>query len=659
MSLSDILSTLTILIKLGTEIKTRFDSLNQATDDLLLLTANLRVLLKVFEEPENEDIIKTHSSEIVVILDILQGIAQSCTSCAKALGIELAGATAVTQKTGLNSKNIAKRAWTFSRITNILADIRRKAEQLHNISSTLSISFLSDVRKHQRKSNEKETPKSRIAKNTSLHENLLDLDFRTDFASIDRMVGDLMNECKHLQRQLEEATLFPDTLVVQSYQAQNPEGASFWKDRFQKDKLIASALRYEAFYVSWARFVHEVESSFLLEMIPTGIFETGNINHIRLQGSRYSIDQNGTRHLSTIRPLWLPALRSALDPLHKGYVKPQDYFRLIHDSSLSDTLRSLALESAGYGTLVECERASGDLALPAEIESPSAHIGWISAQIVAVPTPDELGIVTGQEVMESSSDTLFGYFNKPAGDVHVYVRYLETGQIERKSLSKQRFDFYPILHGNDNSSSSAIPEFDYTLLGSSKVFIQPPKVGEKVQIEYDGFWCDVRPYRCFHVGDTVEAPVMYPDFRFHYHVTDNSQLYLPARIVDVQGDQSTSKQPDYHLLNVSFSENTIAWDSERMCYEDLKKAKAKPIKKALEAVKKALEAVKKALEAVKKALEAVEKALEAVRNAPREANNAEKEAKRVADKRKRPVAVDAPKPKAMVPQESEALKPIE
>ena len=46
---------------------------------------------------------------------------------------------------------------------------------------------------------------------------------------------------------------------------------------------------------------------------------------------------------------------------------------------------------------------------------------------------------------------------------------------------------------------------------------------------------DVRPYQCFHIGDSVEAPVMYPDFRFHYHITDNSQLYLPARIVDVQG----------------------------------------------------------------------------------------------------------------------------
>jgi len=302
-------------------------------------------------------------------------------------------------------------------------------------------------------------------------------------------------------------------------------------------------LSQQKYYVSWARFVHEVETSFILKMIPTGTFETENLDRVRLQGSRYSINQGGIRRLSTIRPLWLPALRSALDPLHKGYVKPEDYFGLIHEYSLSDTLRRLVLESAGYGTLVECERASGDLALPAAIESPSGHIGWISAQIVAVPTPDELGIVTVQEVMESSNDALFAYFNGMAGDVHVYVRYLQTGQIERKSLSKQvrpvggisvgaalsihyeldsgdhawscdlritefkacqggeyiitacwgstsvEFSTRPVkassvimLHGKDNSSSFTIPEFDYTLLGPSKVFIHPPKVGEKVQV---------------------------------------------------------------------------------------------------------------------------------------------------------------------------------
>nr|CAD11376.1 hypothetical protein [Neurospora crassa] len=151
--------------------------------------------------------------------------------------------------------------------------------------------------------------------------------------------------------------------------------------------------------------------------------------------------------------------------------------------------------------------------------------------------------------------------------------------------------FSKMLRDDDNPSSSIIPEFECTLLGPSTAFSHPPKVGEKVQVEYDGLCAleqgpidatetqdnpgsddeygsdgfffpeeqltelgkgmrrlwrpwrrnmqryDVRPYRCFHIGDTVEAPVMYPDFRYHYHVTDNSELYLPARIVDVQSDQ--------------------------------------------------------------------------------------------------------------------------
>ena len=287
-----------------------------------------------------------------------------------------------------------------------------------------------------------------------------------------------------------------------------------------------------------------METSFTLKRIPTGIPETGDVDLFRKKGSRYGINQSGTRRLSTVRPLWLPALRSALDPLHKGYVKPQEYFNLLRDCSLSETLRRLVLESAGYGTLIECERSSGDLALPAAIESPSDHIGWISTQIVAVPTPDELGIATEREVMESSGDRLFAYFNDTTQDVHIYVRYLQTGQIERKSLSKQvrpiggisigallsirhelesgghawscdlyiteykalyggryivtargdlasvvfftrplKNTFDEMLHDDDdNSSNSAIQEFDCTLLGPSKVFNNPPKVGEKVQV---------------------------------------------------------------------------------------------------------------------------------------------------------------------------------
>ncbi|KAL7950371.1 hypothetical protein V8C42DRAFT_197331 [Trichoderma barbatum] len=664
----DILSTLNLLIKLGLEIKTRLESLNQAAQDLQLLTSNLEVLLQVFEDPGTERIIKSHVSQFVTILDVLQSIAQSCTECAKALDADLAGATSTTEKT----KKLVKRIWTFNKIPDLLAEIQRKAEQLQKISNAVSTILLQDIRTQQGRASGKEIVKSTPTVGSSaIHEQLLNLDLTTDFASIDQMVGSLMKECNHLRQRLQEAVIFPDTSAVQHYEAHNPEGASFWKDRFQKDELSASALRYETLYVSWARFVHEVETSFLVRKIPTGIFETGDNDDIHRKGSRYRINQNGTRRLSTIRPLWLPALRSALDPLHKGYVKPQDYFSLLHDSSLSETLRRLTLENAGYGTVVECERAAGDLSLPTDFETPTAHVGWTSAQIVAVPTPDQLGIVTERKVMESSSDALFTYFNNATQDVEVYVRYLQTGQIERKSLSKQvrpiggistgaalsiRYElesgghvwssdlhiteykacyggqyvitadagssatvfstrplknsFDKILRDDDDSSGSTVPEFDCALLGPSKVFSSPPKVGEKVQVNYEGFWYDsrvtvvdgdeieyvdwdnlpnqaptttaiaqydsqgddtdsgsfyfpeeqltqlgkgtrrlwqpwrrniikydVRPYRCFHIGDTVEAPVMYPDFRFHYHVTDDSQLYFPARIVDVQGDQ--------------------------------------------------------------------------------------------------------------------------
>ncbi|KAK4182396.1 hypothetical protein QBC35DRAFT_172930 [Podospora australis] len=659
MSAMDIVSTVTILINLGMEIKNRLDKINEAAEELQLLTAKLEVLVEVFGDPQNEDIFKTNVPRFAPFLIVLKSITESCEECAKALD----NAT----KTDSLRKKLVNRAKVFSRIHDLLAEIQHKADQLERVYNTVCLVFLQDMRVKMGRTSGTETVESAVVQQPTIHETLLDLDLSTDFANIDRMVGSLMKECEYLRRRLLEATLFPDTSAVQNYQAQNPEAASFWKDRFQKDELNASTLRYETLYVSWARFVHEVETSFVLKKIPTGKIESWNIDLVREKGSRYYVDQSGTRRLSTIRPLWLPALRSALDPLNKGYVKPHDYFKLLHNSSLSDTLRRLALENAGYGTLVECERASGDLPLPAVIETPSDHVGWISAQIVAVPTPDELGIVTEREVMEASSDALFAYFSDTAQDVHVYVRYLQTGQIERTSLSTRvrpiggislgaalsirhelesgdhawskdlritefkacyggryiitagvgsaaivfftrplKNSFDKMLRDDDNPSSSTIPEFECTLLGPSKEFIHPPKVGEKVQIESDGLWYDsrvtvvdgdeieyidweqvptditeaqddskgdekesgsffsfsdeqltqlgkgtrrlwrpwrdnrmsnVRPYRCFHIGDSIEAPVMYPDFRYHYHVIDNSELYLPARIVDIQGDQ--------------------------------------------------------------------------------------------------------------------------
>ena len=162
---------------------------------------------------------------------------------------------------------------------------------------------------------------------------------------------------------------------------------------------------------------------------------------------------------------------------------------------------------------------------------------------MAVPTSNELGIYNERDSMGSSSELLFTYFKDTIHDVHVYVRYLETGQIERKSLSKQvrpiggisigaplsirhelksggyawscdlnitefkacyggeyiittgvgssavefstrplKNSFDKILRDDDSSSFSTALEFDYNLLGPSKVFTDPPKIGEKVQV---------------------------------------------------------------------------------------------------------------------------------------------------------------------------------
>ncbi|KAL8634329.1 MAG: hypothetical protein Q9228_008077, partial [Teloschistes exilis] len=89
MSAFDIISTLNIIINLGLDIKARFESLNQASEEINLLNTKLRLLCKLFEDRGNDDIITTHLSEIAMIVDIVQSIAQSYTTCAKALGVEI------------------------------------------------------------------------------------------------------------------------------------------------------------------------------------------------------------------------------------------------------------------------------------------------------------------------------------------------------------------------------------------------------------------------------------------------------------------------------------------------------------------------------------------------------------------------------------------
>lgn len=149
MSGLEILSTLNILIKLRLEIKTRLDSLNQATEDLQLLTTNLILLLKVFENPVDEDIVKILVPEFANILDVLQSITHSCTKCAKALDIDLAGTTIATKKIEAHGKRFIKRIWAFNKIPGLLAEIQPKAGRLQQVYSTVSAAILHDIGMHK------------------------------------------------------------------------------------------------------------------------------------------------------------------------------------------------------------------------------------------------------------------------------------------------------------------------------------------------------------------------------------------------------------------------------------------------------------------------------------------------------------------------------
>ncbi|PFH56076.1 hypothetical protein XA68_17117 [Ophiocordyceps unilateralis] len=613
MSVSDLLTTLNVLIKLGQEIKNRLDSLNQAAEDLHLLTTNLQVLLTVFENPANENIMKTHVSEFVALLDILQSIADSCAKCAKALDIEPSGEKNAGANKGLSGKKLIRRIWILNKIPSLLADIQRKAKHLQSVYSAVSVVILQDIKIRQSETTRGEVIESRVAVGQDvMPEDLLNRDFITNFASIDLMLGSLMKECQSLRQQLQDNVICPDRSAIEHYEEQNPEGMAFWKDRFQKNELSLSTLRYEVLYVSWARFIHEVEQSIVLNTMPTAVYETGNIDVVRQQGSRYTINPNGTRRLPTTRPLWLPALHSALDPLHRGYVKPQNYFNLLQTSSLSEKIRALALENAGYGMLVEycC--------------SPDARGAWnchrrrkrksLLRQIRPIGGIAVGATLSTRHEFESGAhawgpDLRVTEFNACYGGQ--YIITAGTGSNTTLfSTTPIKKSFENMLRGDVQNAASTLPELDCLLLGPSRTFFTAPCVGEKIQIEYDGYWhdsrvtaveddevefvdwdavppkgdrsnavsqdgrangeednfdllfspkqsttlgkgtrrvwqpwrrnttrYDVRPYRCLHVGDLIDAPVMYPDFRLHYHDIVDSQLYLPARIIHVQGDQ--------------------------------------------------------------------------------------------------------------------------
>ncbi|PKY38115.1 hypothetical protein RhiirA4_537014 [Rhizophagus irregularis] len=647
----DIVNIIERVVYLGQQVMERLEAHKEAVASLKKLEIILEQLKNVVFKITEANIDKSH---VISIKDTLERTHNVYMKCVEDLNTKEKHRNKFVVKKFKQAVGIYKAPSILSEIQRTIQDV-----EYHLNITDKSLSII----QHAQASH---TPKiiSTSSTSTTTSSDILKSELREALTNtIDELVTRLKNDCQQLQEKLDRCTLSIEASFFEGFGSDNPEAISFWKDHFRSAELcISTVAPYENMYVSWARFVHELEITFQLKNIPTATKEPyfGSIDEIRKYGNRYYIDPTGTRKLKDIRSLWLPALRQALDPLHKGYIKPHDYLSFLGGESLSNKLRQIVFDSCGYGIFVECQRTSDDISLPSEMESPAHQVGWMSAcQIVSVPSPTELGVFIYETQPQLYS--LIENFTHPKNDVWVYVRYLQTGQIEKKLLSKNVRMFgglrigitiavcYTLENGSnawsDNlsivelkacaggryivtagSESNVIEfitkppigfddravrieyqsddltdllEFDYSLLGSSTVFTQEPKIGEKIQIRTDGLWYDVRvsavngenveyvdwsstpdptddaesddfqmgfsddqlttlekgeskiwcpwtrgvttsdirPYRCLHVGDLVEVPVTYPDYLFHYYDLEESQLYLPARIIDVQDDQ--------------------------------------------------------------------------------------------------------------------------
>uniref|UniRef100_A0A0B7K6E0 Fungal N-terminal domain-containing protein n=1 Tax=Bionectria ochroleuca TaxID=29856 RepID=A0A0B7K6E0_BIOOC len=495
MLVGDIQSTLLVLIKLGVELKARLDALNQAAEDVQLLTTNLRLLLIVFENPANESILKGHVSEFVSILDILESIAKSCAKCAQVLDLDPSGQTAAEGSREAFGRKLIRRICVVKRIPGLLTEIQCKAEQLQKIYSAVLVVILQDIRTNQ------EQPPTGVGSSTLMTQHEASgLDFSTNFASIDIILGNLMDECKSLRQQLEDSIIHPDTSAIEHYEKTNPEGMAFWKSSF----------RYEMLYVSWARFVREIESSFVLNNIPTGVWDTSTVDLIRALGHRYHIDQYGTRRLSTIRPLWLPALQSILDPLHKE-------FKACFGGRYSITA------GAGANTYVFSTtpiKASFDGMLQNDVHSdaptPQLEFILLGPSKVFYQAPKIGEKIQACPLLDPVEYDGLWYDSRVTLVDEDEIEFVDWDQIAPRAGPDT-----PIEDSKSDSSD------EYGGLFSEQML----ETLEKAPEDYGDHGRETLP------RDSVNAPVMYPDFRFRYYKAEISQLYLPARIVDVQGDQ--------------------------------------------------------------------------------------------------------------------------
>ena len=249
---TEIVSTIETIVKLGLEIKARIELFKQATEDFTLLITSLSLLQPLFENKQTGELFDSQQGELAHILSLFKSIAESCANCAKRLDITAPGFNDARGKDKdrvyhwygtHNIRKKTKQAWAFVWIHDTVEEIEYKSRILQQVCSTVTARLA--IQNEQRRVVAKAEPSS-VAQATVP----LELNFATTFVSIGEIIGEVMKECRQLRQRLREAILLPDASYAQAYEARNPEAVSFWRDRFQKGELNASALRYEVMRLS-------------------------------------------------------------------------------------------------------------------------------------------------------------------------------------------------------------------------------------------------------------------------------------------------------------------------------------------------------------------------------------------------------------------------
>lgn len=284
--MTEVIHVIQILIGVGMEIKSRLDDQNESIEELDQLVFNLEQLNRVFNETGNERLQELYG---VHIGTVLEGVKRTCESCAKY----------VEARSRTRTMRVVKSAWNLYKAPTVKGEVIRTSRRLAELLVTLNFVLVSDVEREVselriervRETSKvvtvtragagtetgtgagtgavtKETTEVEDTKDgsTTASSNIIALGLREAIHStIDDLVGRLKDDCQRLQAKLDRATVVVDTSSLEGLQEDNPEGISFWRDRFQAGELaVSSVVPFEASFPFESAIPYKLHSTYVL-----------------------------------------------------------------------------------------------------------------------------------------------------------------------------------------------------------------------------------------------------------------------------------------------------------------------------------------------------------------------------------------------------------